>query len=133
MALTAKQIADVRRYAGYPALGTDTPADDSRDFAYMWVSPGVWQTLKHRLDNMTPEAEAILVTTYLDRLDTLETAIFSASDNLDTDEAAVWKHNRNEVGDRLGLFNNWRRMMCGFLGLKPGPHLGGGGLAIKRG
>lgn len=125
MALTAQQQADVRRYAGYPMLA-DTVADDSRDFAYGFVSPGVWQTLNHRLNNMRPEEESVLINTYLTNLNTLESAIVAAAANLDTDEAAVWKHNRNEVADRDRLFDSWRRRMCGFLGFAPGPGIGSG-------
>jgi hypothetical protein len=124
MALTTQQQADVRRFAGYPALGTDTPADDSRDFAYGFVSPGVWQTLQHRLNNLTPENETTLTTIYLTNLYTLENAIPAAAANLDTDEAAVWKHNKTEIAERMALFDNWRRRMCRFLGIAPGPGLG---------
>jgi hypothetical protein len=129
--LTAQQMADVRRFAGYPMLA-DTQADDSRDFAYGWVSPGVWQTLEHRLTNMRPEEESILITTYLTPLYTLETAITSAADNLDTDQAAVWTHNKTEVADRAKLFDQWRRRMCYFIGVAPGPSLGNGGGRIVR-
>lgn len=132
MTLTTQQNADCRRFAGYPALGTDTPADDSRDFAYGWVSPGIYQTLEHRLNNLTPENLTTLVNVYLTRLIALEAAILSASDNLDTDQAAVWTHNKNEVADRTQLFDNWRRRMCGFLGIAPGPYLGTGGLRLVR-
>lgn len=132
MTLTAQQIADVRRHAGYPAVGTDTPATDSSDFAYGWVTPGVYQTLQHRLLNLTPENTTILINTYVNRLNALETAIFSASDNLDTDQAAVWYHNKNEVSDRTRLFDQTRRRMCGFLGIAPGPALGQGGLRLTR-
>ncbi len=125
MSLTTQQQADVRRFAGYPALGTDTPADDSRDFAYGFVSPGIWQTLQHRLNNLTPENETTLVNIYLANLYTLETAVYGASANLDTDQAAVWKHNANEVADRQNLFNLKRREMCGFLGIAAGPALQG--------
>lgn len=130
--LTAQQMADVRRFAGYPMLA-DTVVDDSRDFAYGWVSPGVWNTLQHRLTNMKPEEESILITTYLTPLATLETAIYGAGDNLDTDQAAVWTHNRNEVRDRKNLFDGWRRRMCYFIGVAPGPSLGNGGTQIVRG
>lgn len=128
MALTTQQIADVRRFAGYPALGVDTPADDSRDFAYGFVSPGVWQTLQHRLTNLTAENETTLVNIYLTNLYTLEIAIVGASTNLDTSKAAVWEHNANEVADREKLFDGWRRRMCQFLGIAPGPALGDSGM-----
>jgi hypothetical protein len=129
--LTAQQLADVRRYAGYPLLA-DSVVDDSRDFAYGWVSPGVWQTLNHRLNNLRPEEEAILVTTYLAKLNTLETAITDSGENLDTAQAAVWTHNSNEVRDRTSLFDMWRRRMCDFIGIAPGPSLGSGGISIGR-
>ncbi|SCU75528.1 putative phage protein [Cupriavidus necator] len=131
MALTAQQLADVRRYAGYPLLA-DSVVDDSRDFAYGWVSPGVWQTLSHRLTNLRPEEESILINSYLTKLATLETAITDAGANLDTEQAAVWKRNANEVRDRASLFDQWRRRMCDFIGIAPGPSLGRGGISIGR-
>lgn len=133
MALTAQQQADVRRFAGYPSLGVDTPADNSRDFAYSYVSPGVWQTLNHRLNNMPPEIESTLTTVYLTNLTALEAAIPAAAANLDTDQAAVWHRNKSEVGDRFKLFDEWRRRMCGFIGIAPGPMLGKGGSRMRRG
>jgi hypothetical protein len=130
--LTAQQLADVRRFAGYPLLG-DTVADDSRDFAYGWVSPGIWMTMQHRLMNLRAEEETTLISVYLTPLYTLETAIFGAGDNLDTDQAAVWTRNKTEVSDRSKLFDQWRRRMCGFLGFAPGPALGNGGGQVIRG
>lgn len=133
MALTAAQIADVRRFAGYPALGTDTVATDDRDVAYGYFLPGVWwQTLYHRLRNLTPENEATLIAVYLTNLTSLEAAIVAAGANLDTESAAVWKRNQNEVGDRMRLLDGWRRRMCAFLGVAPGPGLGNGGMQLVR-
>ncbi|CAI1512403.1 Uncharacterised protein [Serratia quinivorans] len=129
--LTEQQLSDVRRYAGYPMLG-DTVADDSRDFAYGWVSPGTWQTLQHRLTHLRPEEESTLIN-YLTTLTTLESAIPTSGENLDTDVAAVWVHNKQEVSDRMRLYNLWRREMCAFIGIVPGPNLGRGGSQIVRG
>ncbi|HHB9522682.1 TPA: hypothetical protein ACOCPK_000068 [Yersinia enterocolitica] len=129
--LTDQQVSDVRRYLGYPMLG-DTTADSSRDFAYSWVSPGTWQTLQHRLDSLRPEEE-VTVLNYLDKISVLEEAVTDSSENLDTDQAAVWYHNKNEVSDRMKLFRLWRRELCGFIGIHPGPALGPGGTRIVRG
>lgn len=129
--LTDQQQADVRRFAGYPMLG-DTTADDSRDFAYGFVSPGVWQTLNHRLTNMRPEEENTLVSIYLTNLYTLEAAIPASGADLDTNKAAVWERNPNQVADRQGLFDEWRRRMCQFIGVAPGPTLGDGSVTISR-
>lgn len=130
--LTSAQKADVRRFAGYPLLA-DTTADDSRDFAYGFVSPGVWNTLEHRLNNLRPEEESTLISVYLTNLTALETAIVGAGDNLDTDVAAVWTRNKREVQDRASLFDDWRRRMCYFIGVAPGPSLGDGGCNVELG
>ena len=131
MALTAQHMSDTRRWAGFPLLA-DNQADNSRDFAYGWVLPGVWTTLYHRLTNLRPEEEATLVSVYLTPLATLEAAIVAAGANLDTDVAAVWTRNRNEVTDRIALFNYLRRQMCAFIGIAPGPSLAAN-TAILRG
>jgi len=131
MALTDQQMADVRRYAGYPQVGANHTTDASRDFSYGWVLPGVWETLSSVLDNLRPENEATLTTVYLANLATLETAIVGAGSNLDTNVAAVWTRNTNEVSDRLRLFDEWRRRMCEFLGIAPGPNLRGGATIIR--
>lgn len=134
MALTAQQLSDARRFMGYGALGADIAANDSSDSAYGFVSPGVYQTLYHRLTHLTAEAESTVINVYLNNLIILEAAIVSASDNLDTDAAAVWKHNPREVSDRLALFDEWRRRLCVYIGLAPGPGLGGGSnTKIRRG
>ena len=60
----------------------------------------------------------------------LETGIPNAAGNLDTEQAAVWSRNANEVRDRASLFDQWRGRLCGFLGLPPGPDLSGSGLTL---
>lgn len=130
MALTDQQKADVRRFAGFPLLA-DSVADDTRDFAYGWVSPGVWQTLHHRLANLRPEEETTLIDVYLAKLATLESEIVAASENLDTDVASVWSRNKTEVQDRAALFDMWRRRMCAFIGIAPGPSLATGTMILR--
>lgn len=126
MALTDAQKADVRRYAGYPQVGANHTVDASRDFAYGFTLPGVWETLESILNNMTVDNEATLTDLYLAKLATLETAIYDAGSNLDTAAAGPWTRNPNEVADRRALFNACRRDMCAFLGIAPGPKLGNG-------
>jgi hypothetical protein len=72
-------------------------------------------------------AELAIIRQYLQTLYTLESAIPAAGANLDTDKAAVWTHNKDEVSDRMTLFDNWRRRLCAFIGVPNGPHLHGGG------
>ena len=129
--LTDQQKLDVRRYAGYP-LTANTPVDNYRDFAYGWVSPGVWQTLFERLNNLSAVEESTLISVFLTNLALLEQSIADSYDNLDTAQAAVWTHNKNEVADKNNLFDGWRRRMCAFIGIPPGPSLGDGGCSIVR-
>src|SRR6185312_10025014 len=132
MALTAQQMSDTRRYLGYALVGTTMQIDDNEDVVYMTFGL-VYMSLYTRLTTLLPEEETTLTTVYLPNLATLETAIVGAGANLDTDQASVWKHNKDEVSDRIGLYNKWRREMCAFIGLPPGPGLGDGGMAIARG
>ncbi len=132
MALSDQQKADVRRFAGYPMLA-DTVADDSRDFAYGWVSPGVWNTLEHRLNNIKPEEQTRLETVYLTNLLLLEQDVVDSRDNVDTKQAAVWHRNEREIAEKRDLFDDWRRRMCWFIGIAPGPSLGDGSCSIERG
>ena len=69
-----------------------------------------------------------MVLTYLAQLAALEFAVPRAGDGMDTDQAAVWTRNRDEARDRARLFDDWRRRLCGFLGLPPGPALTDGGI-----
>jgi hypothetical protein len=131
MALTDLQKANVRRWMGYPQVGTNVPVGPYHDFAYGWVLPGVWETLVTLLDNMSAENESILVGTYLTNLAALETAIPTASDNLDTSSAAVWVHNLKEVSDRFDLFRRWRLELCAFIGMAPGPYLQQGNQIVR--
>ena len=53
-----------------------------------------------------------------------------SGDNLDTDQASVWTHNRDEMRDLTRLFDDWRRRLCGFLGVPPGPAIRDTGLSL---
>lgn len=58
---------------------------------------------------------------YLPILDGLESAFGSASQNLDTIQASVWKGRSNEIGQRLSLYKNWQGMLSDFLGVPVNP------------
>ncbi len=116
---TDAQLVDIRRFCGYPAYG-----DGSVVFPFPWVMRQ-YLALEYRLQHLDQNEGAVVATTYLANLYTLETAIPAASANLDTDVAAVWTHNRDEQKDRDALFDSWRRRLCNFLGVPPGPNFGG--------
>lgn len=123
-AFTDAQKADIRRFCGYPAYGDGTVL-----FPAPWVNT-YYLALEYRLNHMSQSEGAVVANTYLANLYTLETAIPGAGANLDTDQAAVWKHNSREVSDRTALFDQWRRRLCGFLGVPFGPSLGDAGIRL---
>ncbi|MDE2097777.1 MAG: hypothetical protein KGL39_11050 [Patescibacteria group bacterium] len=118
---TSAQLVDIRRFCGYPAYG-----DGSVVFPQPWIMQQ-YLALEYRLQHMSSDEGNVVVNTYLTNLHTLESAIPGAGANLDTDKAAVWTHNKNEVRDRMNLFDSWRRRLCEFLGVPPGPQMSSGG------
>ncbi len=119
---TAAETTDIRRFAGYPAYGA---------FGYVW-SPG-YAYLDTQIAAMAPAEVAVIRTTYLPALYTMETAIDGSGANLDTDSASVWFHNKNEIADRTTLFNQKRRGLCDFIGCPYGPGLTSGAGSVIRG
>jgi hypothetical protein len=120
--LIDSQKTDVRRFCGYSAYGS-SPAGNIG-----WRFYAAYGLLEYRLNNLS-EAESSVILGYLTSLRTLENAIPAASENLDSESAASWKHNKNEISDRLRLFDEWRRRLCGFLGVAPGDGLGFSGIS----
>lgn len=121
---TSAQLVDVRRFCGYPAYG-----DGAVVYPYPWIMKQ-YLALEYRLQHISSDEGAVVVNTYLANLYTLETAVPGAGANLDTDAAAVWTHNKNEVRDRFALLDSWRRRLCQFLGVPPGPHMSSSGGSI---
>ena len=123
MSLTESERTDVRRFCGYPPAGTGLSA------SFGAGELNVRGALEFRFANLS-QSELVIVRRYLGALAVLELAVPKASDNLDTAQAAVWTHNREEVRDRLRLLDEWRRRLCQFLGVPPGPGLRTGSLAL---
>lgn len=121
--LSEAQKVDIRRFCGYPAYGAGASGFES------WRFFQAYGTLEYRMNNLAV-AEIGVVVNYLATLTALEGAIPQASGNLDTDAAASWQHNAREVHDRMTLFDGWRRRLCGFLGLPPGPELQDSGITL---
>lgn len=123
MAFTDAEKADVRRFCGYPAYGAGASGFQN------WRFFQVYGLLEYRINNLS-DAETAVVRRYLGTLTLLEYAVPRAGENLDTDQAAVWTRNRDELRDRTRLFDDWRRRLCGFLGIPPGPALADSGITI---
>lgn len=124
MAFTDMEKTDIRRFCGFPVFG----GQPVHAFGHRFYQQ--YGTLEFRLNNLQASEEAVIRTTYLANLQQLEVDIVGTRDNLDTDQAAVWTHNKREQADREALFDSWRRRLCGFLGIPPGPALGDGGLTL---
>lgn len=120
MPLTDAEKTDARRFCGYPAYGGGAAGFQN------WRFYQTYGLLEFRLNNLA-DPELAILRRYLQTLIGLETAIPRAGENLDTDQAAIWTRNRHEAQDRAALFDDWRRRLCGFLGVPSGPALASGG------
>ena len=114
--LGSAELTACRRYCGYPAYGSGQTGFQS------WRFFGAYGTLEFRLANLAPD-ELGVVRSFIAQLAVLEAAIPAAAANLDTEAAAVWKHNVAEIRDRTALYTQWRLQLVAFLGLPPGPGL----------
>lgn len=123
MAFTEQERTDIRRHCGFPAYGAGSSGFQG------WRFYQVYGLLEFRLNHLTGSEEGV-TRQYLATLAQLEGGIPLAAGNLDTEQAAVWTRNPNELRDRTRLFDDWRRRLCGFLGIPPGPALGDGGVAV---
>jgi|SRR5450830_82763 len=132
MSLTASQMTDTRRYMGYQVVGTTMIINENQDVVYGRFGM-LTMSLFQRLSTLTPEEETVLTGTYLANLHDLESDLFAIRENLDTDKAAVWTHNKQETSDRFGLYNRIRKELCSFIGFEPGPGVPSGGISMDRG
>ncbi len=117
MAFTETERTDIRRHCGYPAFGVGNAAFQN------WRFYQVYGLLEFRL-NWLSGAEEAVVRQYLGTLSQLEEAIPGVGTALDTEQAANWTRNPRELSERRRLFDDWRRRLCGFLGVPSGPGLG---------
>jgi hypothetical protein len=117
--LTDAEKVDIRRFCGYPAHGAAPAAMQS------WRYLQVYGLLEFRMTNFS-DSEMVIARRYLGNLTVLEMAVPGTSDNLDTDQASIWTRNKDELKDRIRLFDEWRRRLCGFVGVPSGPALSSG-------
>ncbi len=123
MSFTDSELTDLRRHTGYPAYGIGNGGFSN------WRFYQAYGMLEYRLQRLSAAEEAV-ARTYISTLAQLEQAVSAVSATLDTDSAAAWVRNARELAERTRLFDDWRRRLCGFLGVPPGPSLGDGGLRM---
>jgi hypothetical protein len=114
---------DTRRFCGYPAFGAEPGGFTG------WRFFQAYGLLEFRMNNLTA-SEVAVVQNYLTTLRQLESGVPVSATNLDTERAAVWTHNPNEVKDRTMLFDDWRRRLCNFLGVPFGPGFSTGTIRV---
>ncbi|GBR12401.1 hypothetical protein AA105894_0516 [Asaia spathodeae NBRC 105894] len=115
-ALTEDEKTEIRRFCGYAALGDVASGESSWRF---FQNAG---TLEWRLNTLAG-SERKRLRYFLATLIQMERAVQSVSENLDTQAVSVWTRNTRELTERVRLFDWWRRRVCGFLGVIPGPDL----------
>lgn len=123
MAFLPNELTDIRRFCGYPVYGVGASGFQG------WRFFQAYGLLEYRMQNLAPQEETV-VRTYLAQLYALESDLPGAAATLDTAQAAVWTRNPRELRDRTRLFDDWRRRLCGFMGVPPGPALSDGGIEL---
>ena len=123
MAFTPAQATHIRRFCGYPAYGAGPAGFQG------WRFFTAYGLLEFRINNLSSDEENV-VSNYLVQLNVLEGAVTESGERLDTAQASIWTRNPAELRERIALFDTWRRRLCGFLGLPPGPALGDGTLRV---
>lgn len=123
MAFTEQEKIDIRRFCGFPVFGQ---TDVVVSFTYRYNQ--AYLTIEYRMNNLTANEEDTVRVKYLAKLYTLETAITDSVNNLDTDQVAIWYHNKDEVADKDALFKLWCTRLYNFFMQMSGP----GGQAAPR-
>ena len=122
--LTDAEKIDARRFMGYPAFGTNLSGNMGWQF---YQAAGL---VEYRLNNLA-EGEQVVLRQHLATISALEHSIPEAGTSLDTSSAGEWVRNPAELADRWRLLDDWSRRLCAFLGVPPGPSLGGGSNSVK--
>ena len=118
MLLDSEKV-NARRFMGYPVFGTNPSGNMG------WQYYQAFGLVEYRLSNLSSNEEDIL-RQYLASLTTIEQSMADASTTVDTQAAGEWVRNPMEITDRMRLLDDWRRRLCAFLGVPPGPGLSGG-------
>lgn len=114
--LSDDELVYVRWACGYPAEGSGPTLDPfNRTFA-------LFPMLEFRINNLQP-AEITFVRARVAEIQTAQTGLGNASVSLDTDQASVFKRNKNEVADRESHLDDLRVRLAQFIGVGPGPEL----------
>jgi len=114
---TDQQKISIRRYCGYMAFGS-VPVPN-----FAWRYSVQYGDLEFRINNLSSDEEDQVINYFLPNLQDLENDIPQVRTNVDTDRAAVWYRNKNELKERWELFNSVRRYLCDFIGCDYGPAL----------
>ena len=114
--LTDPEKTHARRFLGYAVYGADRAGNMGWQY---YQANGL---VEYRLNHLSSAEEGVL-RDYLGTLAGLERAIPESGCSLDTQSAAGWVRNAAELSERGRLFDDWRRRLCAFLGVPPGPGL----------
>ncbi|GBR06999.1 hypothetical protein [Acetobacter oeni] len=119
--LTEVEKVNLRRYCWYPVKG------DESNIQYSWPYFAKYGDFEYKINNLS-NAEIEVARSMLNILSCLELGPSQAAQNIDTDKASVWTHNKTEVSERISLFYQQRLELVHFLGVKAGPEWNSGAI-----
>ncbi len=117
--LTDLEKVNARRFMGYPVFGGSHSGNMGWQF---YQAAGL---LEYRINNLSGDEESVL-RQFLTTIIALEQCVPDAASGLDTQSAGEWTRNPAELIERSRLLDDWRRRLCAFVGIPPGPGFGGG-------
>ena len=120
LSFTDQDLVDIRRFCGYGALGNTSHGGSSLMFFRYYPE---YATLEYRMSNLTDPEVALVQGQYLPNLTQLEQDIYGVRGTLTAAQAAVYYHNDHELEDRTELYNYFRKQLCAFFQIPPGPFL----------
>lgn len=114
MSLTTDEGVAIRRFMWYGMLGNQ----NVQAFGYRWATN--FGLLQFRISNLLPQEEAY-VRTLISQCETLEQGLLNVQADMDTASAGPWKRNPQQLKENIRLYTFWRKKMCEFFQLPPGP------------
>lgn len=122
--ITDSQKVDLRRMMWYPIFGSA----NTQAYGFRYMSQ--YGLMEYRFINMSAEEEMALLV-LLNQCLALEIKLAAVSDDLDTSKAGPWTRNSKQLRENNSLLTLWRKKLCEYIGILPGPmHSMGGNKRI---
>lgn len=112
---TPAQIVQILDLCGFPARGNGTVV-----FPAPWINKQ-YLAIEYRLQNLSVDEGNYLLTTYVQPLLQMQAQFTNATATLNIGVAGPYVRNPKEMRERRKAYDDWRRLLCRFFDVDPGP------------